>query len=158
MGLHIPFEYLKHKLWPKEGSGVKVSIWFPTIKSQESPWFTCVQVACHIPLERFWRGLQFYFRLHFNWRFAQKLWAFKVARILILGQNDILVQGLWLGIENIIKGKVVASPKFGPWWILWVRVCSWLVRAPKMFQPCTNQLVIWFVKVRVNNWPACHSS
>ncbi len=22
----IPFEYLKHKLWPKEGSGVKVPI------------------------------------------------------------------------------------------------------------------------------------
>jgi hypothetical protein len=26
MGLHDPFEYLKHKLWPKEGLGVKVSI------------------------------------------------------------------------------------------------------------------------------------
>ncbi len=26
MGLHVPFEYLKHKLWPKEGLGVKVPI------------------------------------------------------------------------------------------------------------------------------------
>jgi hypothetical protein len=26
MGLHDPFEYLKHKLWPKEGSKVKFSI------------------------------------------------------------------------------------------------------------------------------------
>jgi hypothetical protein len=37
MGSHDPFEYLKHKLWPKEGLGVKVPIWFMTIKSQESP-------------------------------------------------------------------------------------------------------------------------
>jgi hypothetical protein len=26
MGLYDPFEYLKHKLWPKEGLGIKVSI------------------------------------------------------------------------------------------------------------------------------------
>jgi hypothetical protein len=26
MGLHDPFEYLEHKLWPKEGPIVKVSI------------------------------------------------------------------------------------------------------------------------------------
>ncbi len=26
MGLHDPFGYLKHKLWPKEGSGVKLPI------------------------------------------------------------------------------------------------------------------------------------
>jgi hypothetical protein len=39
MGLHDPFEYLKHKLWLKEGLGIKVPIWPPTTKSQESPWF-----------------------------------------------------------------------------------------------------------------------
>ncbi len=26
MGLYDPFEYLKHRLWPKERSGVKVLI------------------------------------------------------------------------------------------------------------------------------------
>ncbi len=26
MGFHDPFEYLKHKLWPKEGLGVKMPI------------------------------------------------------------------------------------------------------------------------------------
>jgi hypothetical protein len=45
------------------------------------------------------------------------------------------------------KGEVVASPKFGPWWVLWVWVCPWLIRAPKVLQLCTNQLVIWFVQV-----------
>jgi hypothetical protein len=43
------------------------------------------------------------------------------------------------------KRKVVASFKFGLWWILWVRVCPWLVHAPKVFQLCINQLVVWFV-------------
>jgi len=37
MGLHDPFKYLKHKLWLKEGMGVKVSIWLLTIKSQKLP-------------------------------------------------------------------------------------------------------------------------
>jgi hypothetical protein len=37
MGSHDPFKYLKHKLWPKEGSGVKLLIWLLTTKSRESP-------------------------------------------------------------------------------------------------------------------------
>jgi len=73
MGLHHPFEYLKHKLWPKEGSGVKLAIWLPPIKSQESPLFLCMQVACHISLERSWQGLQLLFRPNFNRRSARKV-------------------------------------------------------------------------------------
>jgi hypothetical protein len=37
MGSHVPFEYSKYKLWPKEGPGVKLSIWLLTIKSLEFP-------------------------------------------------------------------------------------------------------------------------
>jgi hypothetical protein len=37
MGSHDPFEFFKHKLWPREGPGVKVSIWFLTINIQELP-------------------------------------------------------------------------------------------------------------------------
>jgi hypothetical protein len=143
MGLHDPLEYLKHKLWPNERLGVKLPIWFSTTKSQKSLQFPYVQVAYNIPLESFWQGLQFCFRLHFNWRSTTKLWAFKVVRI--LGQNDIWVLAPWLGTKNTIKGKVVASFKSRSWWVLWIRVCSWFVRAPKMFQLCTNQLVVWFV-------------
>jgi hypothetical protein len=57
MGLHDSFGYLKHKLWPKEGLGVKLTIWLPTIKNQESPQIPYVQVACHISLERSRWGL-----------------------------------------------------------------------------------------------------
>ncbi len=50
----------------------------------------------------------------------------------------------WLGIKYTTRGKVMASPKSGPWWVLWVRGRTWLVLAPKVFQLCINQLVIWF--------------
>jgi hypothetical protein len=54
MGLHDPVEHLKHKLWPKEGPGIKLAIWLLTTKSQESPRFPYVQVVCQISLERSW--------------------------------------------------------------------------------------------------------
>ncbi len=168
MGSHDPFEYLKQKLWPKERSWVKVSIWFSIIKSWGSPWFTCVQVACHISLESSWQGLQLILRYHFNQRSTQDVMGLQSrgslnfgkfwVNLWVLGQNDICMQPLWLIIENIIKGKVVASPKSGPWWVLWIYVCLWFVRARKMFQLHINQLVVWFVQVHVNNWPTCHSS
>jgi hypothetical protein len=73
MGLHDPFGHLKHKLWPKEGSGIKLAIWLQTIKSQESTQFPCMQVACHISLESFWWALQLCFRPHLNRRSAHKV-------------------------------------------------------------------------------------
>jgi hypothetical protein len=141
--LHDPFGYLKHKLWPKEGSSVKLPIWLPTTKSWESPWFICVQVVCHISLERSQRGLQLSLRLHLNWRSEKNIMGlqsckspnfrnFETPNLGVLGQNDIWVLAPWPGIENTIRRKVVASLKPGPWWILWVRVCPWLVRALKM--------------------------
>jgi hypothetical protein len=45
---------------------------------------------------------------------------FKTLDLGVLGQNDIWVQPLWLGVENTIRGKVVAFPKSRPWWVLWV--------------------------------------
>jgi hypothetical protein len=95
-----------------------------------------------------------------------KVWASKVTGIPILRISRLqlgspetkwhLGAGPWPGIVNTIRGKVMASPKFGPWWVLWIRVCSWLVRAPKMLKLRINQLVVWFVQVHVNNWLACH--
>jgi hypothetical protein len=64
----------------------------------------------------------------------------------ILGQNDIWVQAPWPTIKNTIKGKVVASPKFETWWVLWVGVCSWFIRAWKMLQLHTNNLLFGLCK------------
>jgi len=65
-----PFGHLKHKLWPKERLGVKLAVWLPTTKSLESTQFTCVQVACYIPLKISWWRLQLCTRLHLNQRSA----------------------------------------------------------------------------------------
>jgi hypothetical protein len=64
MASHEPFGHLQHKLWSKEGPGVKLAVWLATIKSREStkPW--CVQVECDTPLERSWWELQVCFKPH----------------------------------------------------------------------------------------------
>jgi hypothetical protein len=96
MGSHDPFGYLKHKLWAKEGLGVKLSIWFPITKSQNSPWFPYVQVACHIPLKRSRLRLKLHFKPHLNWRFTHKI----------------------MGLQNF------GSPNFGNYWHLGVGLVS----------------------------------
>jgi len=73
MGSHGPFGHLKHTLWQKEGSGVKLPVWLPTTKSQEStrPWY--VQVECDTPLESSQGELQVCFRSHPNRRSEQRI-------------------------------------------------------------------------------------
>jgi hypothetical protein len=68
MALHEPFRHLQHKLWSKERSGVKLLVWLPITKSQESTRFQCVQVECDTPLKSSWRELQPCFRPHPNRR------------------------------------------------------------------------------------------
>jgi hypothetical protein len=67
------FGHLKHKLWLKKGPRIKLAIWLPTTKSQESTQILCVQVACYISLESSWWELQLCFRIHLNWTFARKV-------------------------------------------------------------------------------------
>jgi hypothetical protein len=108
-----------------------------------------------------------------------KLWAAKVAWVSILGISRLPLENpgtkWYLGVgpmakhREYYKGKVMASPKSGLWWVLrvcvclvspksklwwvlWVWVCSWLVLAPKVLQLCTNQLVFGFVQVCVSSW------
>jgi hypothetical protein len=155
MGLHNPFGHLKHKLWPKEGRKVKLAIWLPTIKSWKSPWFPYVQVVCHIPLEIYWQRIQFCFKPHLNWRFAHKVMGPRSHRspnsenfgIPIWESQDKMTFGCWsrwLGTKYTIMKKVVASPKSWPWWVLWICVCSWLIRALKCSNYArTNLLLSW---------------
>jgi hypothetical protein len=61
-----------------------------------------------------------------------KLWGSKVAGVLTWaisglalgspGQKVIWMWALWRGAEYTVRGKVMASPKSGLWWILYVRV------------------------------------
>jgi hypothetical protein len=85
MGLHDPFEHLKHKLWPKEMPGVKLPIWLPNTKNQELTRFPCVQVVYAILLESSWQGIKLFFRLHRNWRFTHEVMGPKVVGVPIVG-------------------------------------------------------------------------
>ncbi len=40
---------------------------------------------------------------------------FETPNLGVPGQNDIWMLASWLSTKNIIKGKVVASPKSGSW-------------------------------------------
>ncbi len=85
-----------------------------------------------------------------------QLWEFWDSHLGVSRQNDTWVLIPWPGIDYTIRGKVVASPKFGLWWILWIHVCSWFIHAPK----CSNYTIInllfdlcksvWVIKLLVN--------
>jgi len=71
MALHEPFGHLLHKLWQKEGLGIKVAVWLPTTKSRETTRPRCVQVEYDTLLESSQRELQVCFKLHPNRRSEQ---------------------------------------------------------------------------------------
>jgi hypothetical protein len=82
MGSHCPFGHLKHKLLPKEGSGVKLAIWLPTTKSWENRlnFHACRWHAtyCWKALEE---GYKFALDLILIEGFHAKLWCPKVAGV-----------------------------------------------------------------------------
>jgi hypothetical protein len=80
MALHELFGHLEHKLWSKEGSGVKLAIWLPTTKSRESTRPRCVQIECDTPLERSWGELQDCFRPHSNPRSEPGVMSSQIPR------------------------------------------------------------------------------
>jgi hypothetical protein len=161
MGLHDPFRHLKHKLWPKESSGVKLVVWLSTIKVENRPDFLACRWCATYCWKAFDKGYSFAWNLISIGSLHTKLWGPKVAKVPALGisgQNAIWMWALWKCRKYIIRGKVVASPKFGPWWVLWVRICPWFILTPKMLQLRTNQLVVWFC-VGSGEWlSAFHSS
>jgi hypothetical protein len=85
MGSHDPFWHLKHKLWPKERPGVKLTIWLPTMESRESTQFPYVQVAYDMPLESSWWGLQLHFGPHLDRRSAKEVIVLQSCRSSNLG-------------------------------------------------------------------------
>jgi hypothetical protein len=103
ISLHDSFEHLKHKLWLKERPGVKLAIWLPTLKVKNRPEFYCVQVKCHIPLERSRQGLQLFFKTHFNQRFSDKIMgpqsheSLNFGNLGVSGQNAIWMWASWKG-------------------------------------------------------------
>jgi hypothetical protein len=74
-----------------------------------------------------------------------KLWAPKIVGVSTLGISGLpntweswnkMTFGCWSHAKHKVyyKGEGGDFPKFGSWWVLWVRVCPWLVCASK----CSN--------------------
>jgi hypothetical protein len=68
MASRDPFGHLQPKLWAKEGPGVKLPVWLPTTKSQESTSSRRLQKDCDMALESSRGELQLWFRPHSNRR------------------------------------------------------------------------------------------
>jgi hypothetical protein len=125
-------------------------------------------MAWYILLESSQQGYNFALDLISITSLHTKLWASKVVGILILGTSKLPLKSLgtkwhlivipWPSIENTTRGKAVVSPKFEPWWVLWVCSCSWLIRAPKWSSYALTNLfgvatLLWpSVGVKPNTW------
>jgi hypothetical protein len=81
MASHEPFGHLQHKLWSKEGLGVKLVVWLPTTKSWESTRSRCMQVKCNTPLESSPWELQLWFRPRPDPSSGREIWKPKAPGV-----------------------------------------------------------------------------
>jgi hypothetical protein len=145
MGSHNPFGYLKHKLWAKEGPWVKLSIWLSTIKSQESPWFPCIQVVWYISLESSQQGLQLCFWPHLNQRSTRKVMGLQSHMSLNFGNFPFGSSGTkWhLGDGPVARHKIYYKGKGGGFPQVWAVV--------NLLSPC-----LFVVRPYTKNVPTMH--
>jgi hypothetical protein len=169
MGLDDPFGHLRHKLWPKE---VKLEsqmvVWLPTIKSQELPDFIAFRWHAKYSWKALDKGYNFASNLISIGGLSTKLWAPKVVGVLTLGILELPLgspRTKWhLSDGPVARHKVYYKGEGGGFSQVWAVVSlmspclSMACSCTKMLQLPTNQLVVWFVQIRVSNWIACQSS
>jgi hypothetical protein len=146
MVLHDPFDYLQHKLWPKEGSGVKLSIWFSTTKSREY-----IEIcACKRHVTYCWKALTKGYNYFINFTsikgLHKKLWASKVMRVPISGLPTWESQEKWhLDVDPMINHKEYYKGEGGDFHQIWghVEFCeSMYACGLSMHQKCFNCALI----------------
>ncbi len=138
-------------------------IWLPTTKSQKTPKFPCVQVACDIPLESSRQGLQQFFRPHLNRRYAHKVMGPQSCGSPNFGPPLGSPRTKWhLGVGLMARHKVYYKGEGGGFpqvrvvVNLWVCVCPWFVHAPKCFNYALTNLwfrlcrSMWVIELLVN--------
>jgi hypothetical protein len=113
--------------------------------------FTCLEMACDIPLESSWRGLQLCFRLHLDSKSARK-----VMRLQSRGSPNLGDFGtpIWesrnkshLDVGPVERCRVYHKRGGGGFPQVWAVVslvcpcCSWLILASKVLQLRINHIV-----------------
>jgi hypothetical protein len=95
MDLHDPFGHLKHKLWPKEGPGVKLAVWLPTTKVRNRPDFLAWRWCATYRWKSFNEGYNFALDLISIKGLHTKLWGPKVG--IVVGVPTLGILGLSIG-------------------------------------------------------------
>jgi hypothetical protein len=168
VGSHDSFGHFKHKLWPKEGPSVKLVIWLPTTKSQESPKFLAWRWHATHQWKVLDEGYNFALDLISIRGLHTKLWGSKVIGVPILGILGLALESpktkQHLGAGPVARHRVYYKEEGGGFpqvRVMLSLMCSCLLvirLCTKVLQLRTNQLVVWFVQVRVSDWITCQSS
>jgi hypothetical protein len=75
------FGHLQPKLWTKEGPGVKLAVWLPTTKSQESTFSQRPMTVRDMALESSRGELQLWFKPRPDPNSGEKLWMSKIPGV-----------------------------------------------------------------------------
>jgi hypothetical protein len=112
MGLRDSFGHLKYKLWSKERSGARIdpnSLRANNMRHTIGKHSTRVTTLFQTSLQS-----KVYTRSYVPLELQKsQLWEFRDSHLGVLGQNAIWMWPLGRAAENIIRGKVVASPSLG---------------------------------------------
>jgi hypothetical protein len=139
----------------KRRSEVKLSIWLSTTKSQESLWFLCVQVACHILLESSRQGYNFAWNLTSIGGLHTKLWDSKIIGIPILGISGLPLESprtkSHLGAGPMAMHRVYYKGEDGgfPQVPAMVSLVNFVSSCLLVAYPCTKIALIM-------HWPTCY--
>jgi hypothetical protein len=156
---HDPFGHFKHKLWPKEGSGVKFD--FRPLNIRNIPDF----LACGWHTTYCWKALDEAYNFSLDLisigGLHTKLWLLKVVGVSTLGISRLPLESptikCHLGAGPMARHIVYYKGEGGGFPQVWALVSlvnpCFPVAHPctKMLQVHINQLVVWFVQVCVSD-------
>jgi hypothetical protein len=150
MGSHFSFGHLKHKLWPKEGMGVKLPIWLSTTKSQDR--FDLLGYKGRATY--CWKALVKNYNFASNriaiWGLLVKLWGSKIARVPTGAISGVSREKSHLDVAFVTshrvyyKGEGDAFSQVRAMVSLMCSCCPWPILAPRVLELFTNHFV-WIV-------------
>jgi hypothetical protein len=157
MGSHDPFGHLKHKWWLKKRPKVR-----------NHPDFLTCRWCVTYRWKALNKGYNFVWYLISIRGLHTKLWAPKVVKVLVVKISGFPLGNFktkWhLGVRPMARHKVYYKGEGNGFPQVWV-VMSLMSLCLLVVRPCTkvlqlhiNQLVVWFVQVRVSKWIAYQSS
>jgi hypothetical protein len=155
MASHESFGHMQPKLWAKERPGIKLAIWLPTTKSQESTRSRRAMGECNMELESSRGELQDWFRPRPNWRSG---WEVMMAQSLGSPKRDSFETPIWESRdkEPLGRGRGGATQRIlygGRWWLPLSpghdessesKVARGLSQHQKGCRMSSNQLVVGF--------------